>query len=870
MKQSLYRICTFIIVSVLIFVPGTALSADNSCTEQEKYAYEFLAALDVLPFSGDASEVDMNANLTRSEFAEMMVKICGHESVKRDVEFIDVQKDHKRAEYIYEAVSLGLMNGYSDKTFRPDYPVSYEEAVKVAVTALGYGKKAELSGTYPESYILEAKRIGLLKNVEGKKHTFITIGSCNNLIVNMLHIPMLETSQIASDKVVVNNENEKNLLERNLEVYSFSGLVTETERSALTGISTLSKGEAIIGDKLFKSMDSKVENWLGYYVNVYYKDENEILFIWPEKFEELQISAKDILYEDGKFSTEQFVWLNNGKKCIEKLNPYADLIFNGVSVGAFKKDDMLLKQGYVKLLDNNNDGKFDVIFVNEYFDMVVGMIADRNFIVTDREDSSLYLDLNDEDDNKLFTIEEQGKEITAEDISVNDVISVFKSKNSKGRTYYKAVVSDKYIKGCYDSKSEDTIEIDGISYEVSDYFNSNCSNVRMGTEGRFLLNYEGRITSLGDVFEGDLLYGYIIGGEICSTRRKTIEFKLLADSGNIEYYETAEKVVVDGTAYRNNDVSKLIDTDIMKVNGELRQLVKYRLDSEGKIKELDTVAGSEEGGLSLDIEKAQRRFYRAFCGFGVNKSEFAIDVNNTKVFFIPSSEQYKGEDEAYLLTNGNYITDKKNCIVSAYDLDDLLIAKVIVIEEDPNEDIVYNDARAFMVDKIRYVCDEDDEWVRELTGVQYGAVSKVYIRDEELVTDVKQGDIVILAKDYEGYVVKIDKVLSPKDPFGTVIRGSNPDKYYSSLNGVYGALVAYNGGKVVVSGTNPDSLDLTTRYPFFSNEFTVTIYDAENETVKVSSMNELSNYLYNINSSAKIFVCTRVGYARDIFVMDLD
>ena len=73
-------------------------------------------------------------------------------------------------------------------------------------------------------------------------------------------------------------------------------------------------------------------------------------------------------------------------------------------------------------------------------------------------------------------------------------------------------------------------------------------------------------------------------------------------------------------------------------------------------------------------------------------------------------------------------------------------------------------------------------------------------------------------------------MLSPEDPFGTVIRGSNPDKYYSSLNGVYGALVAYNGGKVVVSGTNPDSLDLTTRYPFFSNEFTVTIYDAENET----------------------------------------
>ncbi len=76
--------------------------------------------------------------------------------------FSDVPYDHWASGYIAYAVSLRIVSGYPDGTFKPDRTVSYNEALAMIINALGYTADS-LVGTWPGAYVNKALGLGLLK-----------------------------------------------------------------------------------------------------------------------------------------------------------------------------------------------------------------------------------------------------------------------------------------------------------------------------------------------------------------------------------------------------------------------------------------------------------------------------------------------------------------------------------------------------------------------------------------------------------------------------------------------------------------------------------------------------------------------------------
>ena len=326
----------------------TAVFAEQLPSNEEKddLAIRFLAAIGVLPQYEDA-EYDAEATVRRGELAGALVRASGSAGGGvSNIRFTDVPSEHPQAEYINAAAQMGIMNGYGDGMFRPDYPVRYEEAIKAVVSLLGHTPRADLSGGYAAGFVSEAQRLNLLRGVGGKIGNFIALADFSKLVVNAIDIPLLEVKAIEGEAVSLGTDGRNTLLRERLGIGWHLGIVTETDRSGLSAPSTLAVGTVRVGnagedDVVYSAAGSGAADWLGYRAKVYYNEENEVLFIWPERQEKLTVAADDILEDDASFSESNFVYINeNNKTESAKISITADVIYNGVSLTDFSKADL--------------------------------------------------------------------------------------------------------------------------------------------------------------------------------------------------------------------------------------------------------------------------------------------------------------------------------------------------------------------------------------------------------------------------------------------------------------------------------------------------------------------------------------------------
>ena len=893
---------------MLFQVPVFAVQDAPDKEARYSFAVEFLNAVGVLPDFGELSGLDFDKNLTRGEFAEAMVKATGGKgSTSEKITFSDVPENHMKADYIAAAVSLGLMNGYGDGSFLPDYPVKYEEAIKVAVTALGYSIRADFGGGYPSGYLSEANRLSLLDNVSGKIGTFISIGDFAMLLVNTLNTEILETAAVSGDSVILNTNSDITLLNSALDIYSEAGRVTETERSALTGVTTLDKGTAIIGDKFYNSENSNVTDWLGYYVTAYYKDENNLLFVWPEKHQTLTVKAEDIISDHSEFSVTRFVYEDDSERIKEAdISPYADLIYNGVSVGGFTKEDLAPVNGWVKLVDNNRDNVFDMVFVEEYRDIIVGTTDAKEFIIKNIKNSSDFVELNPEETDKyFFAIEENGKSADFGNIASGDVLSIFESKNKDGVKFIRVVISKNNFIGTLESKyvedGKTTVVIGEKEYDISQYYTEHFSDLPVNTTGKYLTNFEGVLVGFGGNRERINSYGYLMKAGMDGGLSGKVQFKVLTERGEIEVFTASEKLNVDGTVYKGSSAqAELVNGSYLKQNGSYRQLVRYKTDEEGLINELDTVKNGARTNdeLTEDFQAGERYYYAG--SMGSDKFDFGINSSETAVFMVPKTEEYFEDEERYSGGIGSsFLREGNRYNISAYDADDDLIAGAVVIVQDISKD-AGNARRAVIVDKISTVSDDSVKF----TGFQSGKYITRYVEDPVLkarVLTFRKGDLITMTDDVNGRMVYARKLFTPTlnlridtynpataEPLdagangsitagnndNVIYFGSNADDLQDQFRGEYSALVRKNDSRIVFGGMNPDgtpNVDDVSKLSSMSiaSNAVITIYSKADESVRVGLISDLDKYVYGRNPDARIFIHTYVGAVRDIFVFDL-
>ncbi|MBP1157478.1 MULTISPECIES: S-layer homology domain-containing protein [unclassified Paenibacillus] len=89
-----------------------------------------------------------NRNITRAEFATLVVRSLGLTSGSSASQFSDVNAGAWYSGAVSAAVKAGIINGYEDNTFRPNTQITREELAAMVVRALNYaGVKTEISAS---------------------------------------------------------------------------------------------------------------------------------------------------------------------------------------------------------------------------------------------------------------------------------------------------------------------------------------------------------------------------------------------------------------------------------------------------------------------------------------------------------------------------------------------------------------------------------------------------------------------------------------------------------------------------------------------------------------------------------------------------
>ena len=163
-------------------------------------------------YSKDSEDFKAEKNVTRAEFASMIVRVKGLEDSAKALAtvptgFKDVPTNLWANGYIAVAKQQGFINGYPNGTFQPNRQISYQDMATMLTIALG---KAEVGTVYPAGYIVKAQQLGLFNNVKPLAYTdMATRGDVFKMVYNMITSKEFGERKIVKAIVLENNRVEK-------------------------------------------------------------------------------------------------------------------------------------------------------------------------------------------------------------------------------------------------------------------------------------------------------------------------------------------------------------------------------------------------------------------------------------------------------------------------------------------------------------------------------------------------------------------------------------------------------------------------------------------------------------------------------------
>lgn len=143
----------------------------------------------VITSAGILTSTDDSAQVTRAQFAKMLVNASTYRSSVSDVNnvsvFADVDRYNEYASYIRTAVEQGWMTGYLGGKFKPDEKITYQEAVKAVLALLGYTNE-DFGSNQAANRIAKAAYLELDDEIGKSGAEVLNVFDCVNLFYNLL------------------------------------------------------------------------------------------------------------------------------------------------------------------------------------------------------------------------------------------------------------------------------------------------------------------------------------------------------------------------------------------------------------------------------------------------------------------------------------------------------------------------------------------------------------------------------------------------------------------------------------------------------------------------------------------------------------
>lgn len=823
MSRFLKRVLSVLIAAALLPCISAAAKTDSADSDEVR----FLEALNIIKPDKHSDFLWDESPVKRGEMAEMLCNMLGIETETDETpRFVDTS-DERRG-YIETIVRNGYMSGYGDGRFGEEDYITNEQVIKIIVYMLGAESLATQYGGYPTGYLKAATEIGILRKGYPSTDAVARRIDVARLIYNAMHYEVLQTVSIKNGKPVYDITKGETFLTEMLDIYCYSGILKQNASTGIVHPEPLDENLVQIGDNVFSDKSNITEGMLGTNICVYVKKTDkdvygEIIYAELNKNRIVTIDNKDI-QSTSKTSVSYY---DGSKQKVLKLSTVPDMVFNGTATD-FDAAKLDVKDGFLKLIDNDDDGVYDVVLVTEYTTYVVDTAYPDEEIITMQYSEPL-IELKD----TKYSVYLDGEKAALSDLKKGYVLSVTKAENSEG-SVYGIYASSKTLNGRVDiiKDSGKTVIIGGREYDLSNYYLAisdagKTGRIDAGYAGVFSLNVKDEIV-FGSQSAADNV-AYLIAASIGDEPfEKKISVKLFTSKSKFEVFDFDDntKVKINGEILKSANIAD--NKEFIKYIN-IKQLVTYT-QNEGIIKSIELCGDTEnkdDSRFSLDKTGT-------FDSTSNGILNYVYQVNNdTVVYVVPSNSDYYDNEAYYEVRNGSSIATSDNLRLMLYDVDEYGKVKYVVYSRDPqwteigngngvtiissiseginsvgNETVVF-EGYGQSGDQVKFSTDDLDscrKCVRVKTYDEDGNVSNVTISYKSDVS-LKIGDVIQYKNNNKGVLhafvlqhsVDEDKFYSQEK--------LEPNSKYSNISDVmYGRVLKNNGSSLLLNFSDKDSI----------------------------------------------------------------
>ncbi len=735
-----------------------AIPNDVAGTKYEEAA-EVLGVLGIMVGDKDEGTFRPDDAIIRSEVTKVGVASLGllgvAETSNGPTKFPDVVENHWANGFINVASNQNLIIGDDDGSFRPDEQITYAEAVTILVRALGYEPRAQAKGGFPTGYLVTASDIGLTKNVSGSADQPISRGDVAQLAFNALTINLMEQVGFGSD---INYEVvDKTLLEDKLDVTKVLGQVTAVGSSTITGDSNLNDDEIKIGDTVYKTGKADVREILGFNVAAYVQEDPStgdmvLLLARPEanKNNVVRVAADniaEIVNEDDQ--KELHYWVNeetDKKPTKATIETDAKVMYNG-KTGSFE-DFKDIASGSITLLDSEDNGKYNVVFVNETTNHVVDEVIASSYKVTDKYGQKTLV-LDPEDKNLSFTIEKGNEFIGIEDLQEWDVLTMTKSKDEE---LIHIVVSNESVTGKVTEVDDERVFINGEGYKVAANY---TEGVKLEDEGTFYLDAEGKIAAVNTESVVSRNYAYLADIGLSTGLDKVLDIKLFTMDGETQVLKSSERIRV------NSQSNLTPEAALTAIQGEgdaaAGQLITFETNSDGDVYRINTASEGEINEDQFVNNMSEDGVVYKAASKKLVGSTMSVNVtNDTIVFDIPEG---KTDTKDFSIRKPDFFTNDDQYDVLVFDVKENMNAGVIIVTNATGQ--ASEESPIAVVDKITQTKNEDGMDIEKLYAYQNGELitvntseTGILVKGDDIrsTTPLQQGDLIQFKTNAKGEI----------------------------------------------------------------------------------------------------------------------
>ncbi len=672
------KLTSLLLVITLILSAVSAFAEEKEITPKQQNSINLMKAIGIF---GD--KTDYSANIKRNELARAVYVLQNGSDagVSAAEVFADINSDTEYLNEISYAYSMGFMNGYMGE-WRPDGEATFAEIAAAAVRILGIEFLVDASKGYPSEYIRLANEYGVTKGIYAGADSTVENYEAAMIFENILNVKF-------TDAQYNKNGISGYYMTAMLNISKARGIMTDNGYTNLDGKEPV-KNSVLINNVRYDTNGIDCEGYIGKNIEIYYKEDSDGMY----SLLTVNLSAnQDILHIESEkikdFGGRTYTYdVSNNRTKKAKLSSTYNIIYNGRLVTDSSKltDDMMKPdEGYIELIDSDDDGSYELLVIADYITFVVDEYNEReNIVRSENGVKEIKLDDADVRCEMYITDGKTNVAIEARNIGHNGyVLSMARSLDDK---YIVIYLAQETVSGMITSidREAKSISAGGNDYIVSRKLESRWNG---GMNAKLHLNQYGHIIWAENADSDTVKYAYLVNVYPDNSGDGAV-IKLYDEDNTYLTGNAGNSIYIDGSKY----------TDMSKVRNELTDkkytIVRYKVNSKNEITWIDT------DNLNLSTEKDYDSLNKLYENASESDSASAAFDKDLYAF----GERYKSKnptskDTVVFCTQKTY----QDGMIYCYTIDEFVSTYAGSSETQIGELILYNTDINSMIGKAALV-----------------------------------------------------------------------------------------------------------------------------------------------------------------------